>query len=57
MTLPQAARRIGVGRQYLHEMVTRGRIPAMRVGRGFIVSVEDVDKFNKTRKAKHKTRA
>ena len=54
MTLPQAASRLRVGRQYVHELVVRGKLPAMRIGRGFIVSVEDVDKFNRERKAKHK---
>lgn len=38
ITVPEIAQRLGVGRQLVYAMLERGLIPAIRVGRPWIVT-------------------
>lgn len=49
MTLPDAAKLIGITRQAAHKAVVRGRIKAERIGQEFVVTEAEVQRFIKKR--------
>lgn len=48
--IPVAAAQLGVSRQTLWRYVSAGRIPAERVGRDFMIRLEDLATFEANRK-------
>ena len=47
LTVPEAAKKLGVSRQQVHRYIAKGRLRAARVGRGFVVQVSDVERFRR----------
>jgi excisionase family DNA binding protein len=45
VTVEQAARRKGVTRAAIHRAIKEGRLPARRVGRGWLLLALDVDRY------------
>lgn len=49
LTTPQAAREIGVSRQYAFALIRLGLLPARRVGRGYVIARADLARFKRKR--------
>ena len=45
LTVPQAADRLGVGRSFLYEMIRRGEVQSIRLGRARRVPVSALERF------------
>jgi excisionase family DNA binding protein len=45
MTVAQAARRLGIGRTMLYELMQRGKLPYHQVGRRRLLDPADVERF------------
>ena len=54
LSATEAAERLGVSRQAVQQWITAGRLRAVRVGRGWIISVREAEKFAAARKEKEK---
>ena len=44
LTTPQAATRLGVTRGRVLQMITRGQLPAVKVGRDWLITEEDLQR-------------
>lgn len=42
MTIPEAAKRTGIGKNRLYELAKAGKIPALRVGHRYIVPAKSL---------------
>jgi excisionase family DNA binding protein len=45
VTLPEAARLLGVSRSKLYELVAAGELPTVRIGRSRRIAVADLEEF------------
>ena len=45
LSVPEAARHLGIGRSFLYEMLMHGRIASVRVGRRRLVPVRALETF------------
>lgn len=45
LRLPEAAERLAVGRSTLYEMIGRGELPTVKIGRAVRVSEEELNAF------------
>jgi len=45
LSTSEVAAQLGVTRQRVLELITDGRLPAMKVGRSYIIQASDVDKL------------
>ncbi len=50
VTVTQAASKLKVSRQNIHQAIERGRLKASRVGSVLLVSLADLDRYGKSRK-------
>jgi excisionase family DNA binding protein len=55
LAIPLAARRLGVGRTKLYELMAAGVIPTVRVGRRRLVPVEALDAYADSLQREHST--
>ena len=49
ITTVECAARKGVTRQSIHDAIKRGALPAMRIGRDYLVKVADCEAYQPTR--------
>ncbi len=49
VTVTQAASKLKVSRQNIHQAIERGRLKASRVGSVLLVSLADLDRYGKSR--------
>lgn len=49
LTVPQAADRLGVGRSLLYEMIRRGEVQSIRLGRARRIPVSALERFVRER--------
>ncbi len=45
LTIPQAARRLGLDVSMVRRYCAGGRIPAQRIGRDWLIRAQDLDRF------------
>ncbi len=45
LTVPEAAKRLGVGRNTLYAAIQRGEVPSIRIGRRTLVPVAALERF------------
>lgn len=45
ITVPEAARRLGIGRNLAYEAVKRGEIPSIQIGRRILVSLSALERM------------
>jgi excisionase family DNA binding protein len=53
LTVPEAAAVLGLSRSLLYEMVTRGEVPSLKIGRARRIPVMALDTFIAERLADH----
>lgn len=54
LSIPEAAARLGVTRQRVHQWIQSGHLRAIRIGGRWIVSAREVEKFEAARKSVRK---
>lgn len=52
VSVPEAARLVGVSRQYILEVINLGKIPAFKIGKSYAIDLQDLEKFKEKRKTK-----
>jgi excisionase family DNA binding protein len=49
LTVAEVARRLRVSNMTVYRLINSGQLPAVRVGRGYRIRADDVDKYLKAR--------
>ena len=45
LTIPKAARKLGLSESRIHNLIREGRLPATKPGRDWLIRPEDLDSF------------
>ena len=45
LTVPEVARRLGMGRSFVYQLVSKGEIPSIKLGRARRIPVSALEKF------------
>lgn len=55
LSITEAARALGVSRQRVHQLISSGKIKAIRVGRQYVIPSQELQKY--TRRKRHEKKA